>query len=599
VLGRASAAGTGVGLLIVVPPFAALERPSLAAHLLQACAGEAGFAVKVLYANLWLASEIGLADYQCINNPPLSALLGERYFARSAHDLPAFGGPVDDSLRPAPSARIEECLPGWCERVAGAIAASGFPVVGCTTSFEQTNASLALLRRVKRLRPSTLTLLGGANCEGPMAEGLAAVDGAMDAVDYIFDGESEEALVSFLDLIARRGRPAQRIVRGARVRQMDALPSPVFDEYFAQRARFLPEANAWQPAFLSWESSRGCWWGEKQHCTFCGLNGELMQFREKSPRRLLGELRTLAARYPMAGVAMTDNIMPHTYFRTLLPLLAAERLPLRIFYEEKANLTLERLQALKRAGVISIQPGIEALSTDLLQRMKKGVTARQNLTLLRDARAAGVHLGWNLLCDLPGDRPQNYLDTFELLPTIHHLQPPQSISQLSIDRFSPYYREPEAHGLRTLRPLPSYAFAFPPGAPLERIAYRFEANYESAFTERPDLADALVSAIAEWRQRWAQGSSTAPTLRLTRADPRTGAAFLLRDTRGLPGTSELQTLSDEQGRAAMTPRRLDQSPDTEWALERRLGVAADGWYVPVVTARPELLRGLERACAFA
>ena len=45
--------------LIIVPPFAALERPALGPHLLQACAKAAGFEVRILYANLLLAAEIG------------------------------------------------------------------------------------------------------------------------------------------------------------------------------------------------------------------------------------------------------------------------------------------------------------------------------------------------------------------------------------------------------------------------------------------------------------------------------------------------------------------------------------------------------------
>ena len=44
---------------------------------------------------------------------------------------------------------------------------------------------------------------------------------------------------------------------------------------------------------LLFETSRGCWWGAKSHCTFCGLNGETMAFRSKSPRRALDELEQL------------------------------------------------------------------------------------------------------------------------------------------------------------------------------------------------------------------------------------------------------------------------------------------------------------------
>ena len=38
------------------------------------------------------------------------------------------------------------------------------------------------------------------------------------------------------------------------------------------------------------EFSRGCWWGQIHPCTFCGLNGKINIYREKSPQRLLEEI---------------------------------------------------------------------------------------------------------------------------------------------------------------------------------------------------------------------------------------------------------------------------------------------------------------------
>jgi hypothetical protein len=35
------------------------------------------------------------------------------------------------------------------------------------------------------------------------------------------------------------------------------------------------------------ETSRGCWCGAVSHCTFCGLNGEGMAYRRKSPQRVI------------------------------------------------------------------------------------------------------------------------------------------------------------------------------------------------------------------------------------------------------------------------------------------------------------------------
>src|SRR5262249_51859847 len=146
--------------------------------------------------------------------------------------------------------------------------------------------------------------------------------------------------------------------------------------------------------------------GQKHHCTFCGLNGQTMAFRAKSPDRVLSELKELLAKHPSNKVSMVDNIMPHPYFRDFLPRLGRQLPGLHVFYEQKANLSLDQVLTLKRAGVAVIQPGIEALCSSLLKRMDKGVSASQNLTLLRYARAADLAVNWNLLYAFPGDQAE-------------------------------------------------------------------------------------------------------------------------------------------------------------------------------------------------
>ena len=76
----------------------------------------------------------------------------------------------------------------------------------------------------------------------------------------------------------------------------------------------------------------------------CGLNGETMAFRQKSPDRVIAGARRLLLRYPTQRIGMVDNILPHSYFRTVLPRLAKELPPVQIFYETKSNLNLEQVQ---------------------------------------------------------------------------------------------------------------------------------------------------------------------------------------------------------------------------------------------------------------
>lgn len=62
-----------------------------------------------------------------------------------------------------------------------------------------------------------------------------------------------------------------------------------------------------------------------------------MAHRQKSPNRLIQGARRLLLRYPTPILAMIDNILPHSYFRTMLPQLAEELPPAQIFSSVRAK----------------------------------------------------------------------------------------------------------------------------------------------------------------------------------------------------------------------------------------------------------------------
>jgi hypothetical protein len=182
----------------------------------------------------------------------------------------------------------------------------------------------------------------------------------------------------------------------------------------------------------------------------------------KGAERMMSEIKAQTGAHGCKNILMVDNIMPHDYFSTLLPMLADARLDLRIFYEQKANLTAARMRRISDAGINIIQPGIESLSDDLLVLMRKGVKSWQNIAALRHARMCDVYVNWNLLTSFPGDRISHYKDQERLVPLLHHLCPPSGLNQLSIDRFSPYFDTPERFGITNIRPMASYSI-FRPG----------------------------------------------------------------------------------------------------------------------------------------
>ena len=590
--------------LLVVPPFAWLERPAIGVHILQALARAAGFEVQILYANLLFAASFGERSYNTLSRLQYGMLLGERMFCRAAFGGSPLGRGAQSGLaqkldalkqfyqRSGRPMRIEletllafeSRIPEWVD---GLLAQVGhYPVVGCSTSFEQTMASLAILKAAKRADPTVLTILGGANCEGEMAVGLSALE---PTLDHIFSGESEQTFVAFLAAVARGERPSSRVLEGTPCSALDDLPTPDYSDYYTQLRAFLPDSPMLHGGncYLPYESSRGCWWGQKSHCTFCGLNGHGMAFRQKSPDRVLAELKTLSASHPTRQVTMTDNIMPHSYFRTLVPRLPIELPGLKLMYEQKANLTLQQVVDLVRGGVTEIQPGIEALSTGLLRLMAKGTSAAQNIALLRYAQATGMVLQWNLLYGFPGDQLSFYSETLELLPLLHHLPPPKRMSPVILDRFSPYHSHPERYGIVDLRPLPAYFDVFPDGADVHKIAYHFDGTFPSEAIAKPDLILPLSLEVERWRQSY-YAQKTPPELRVVREE---NGELTLNDTRQVATLPPRTVITESQAVAILVPqllRSIDR-PAHAWATAHKLVVERDGRSVPLATAHPDLL----------
>jgi ribosomal peptide maturation radical SAM protein 1 len=602
--------------LLIVPPFAPLDRPSLGVHVLQACARQAGFSVSVFYANVLMARAIGVEEYNGLYDGRFSDTLRfiwDRLFARTAYGLPPLGNPTESSsdwgtlVGPVPIVKsfaktatrefslaslmqIEAMIPDWVDALAKAVVQLGVPIVGCTSFYDQTNASIALLKQLKRTCAQTVTIIGGPNCAGEMAEGIASVDPSAKWIDYIFSGESEGVFVDLLRGFASKSLSSDRIIHGQVCRDLDAIPLPDFQEYFGQLDRWLDTPRSQVGiTHLVYETSRGCWWGEKHRCTFCGMNGPSIEFRQKSPEKVQSSLRKLEQSYPVDTVLLSDNIMPYQYFDGLLDSLGGTSSDLRVICSYRAPISLDQILKLREAGFLTVEVGIESVSSDLLRLMNKGVLARQNIALLRYARAVGIQLYWNILWGFPGDKLEMYQQMLDLLPMMYHLQPPNEIIHILISRFSLYFEQPEAYGLHNVRPMDGYATVLPKYADVDKIAAQFIADYECDSHRNLGVVVQIMDHVAAWWERWKSPDPPPVMLQVIEF----GESYMLLDTRQLPGTQTAQVLTYEQASAALAPQPHAETDAVAWALESKVGVLLDGGYVPLATAKPELIQAFE------
>lgn len=521
-------------VVLVCAPFFSVVRPALGVSLLKAALARHGIPARVEYLNLLFADRIGVDFHESAATGVANTLMVGEWI---------FSGPANGGRKPAGEDEYLATLRSlytdshWKSLDAIRAAAVEFvesearrllegdpAVIGFSTSFQQNCASIALARRIKELREDVTICFGGANCEGPM--GQALLD-AFPFIDFVFSGESDHTFPLLVrSVLDAAPRPPMRtaILGAGLVTDLDALPHPDFHDYFAT-LHASAYSDRVQPSIVM-ESSRGCWWGAKKHCRFCGLNGNQMAFRTKSAPRVLDELDALSTRYDVSRFLASDNIMDLRHVSAVFGELAREQRGYRFFYEVKANLTHTQLEQIARGGVTWIQPGIESLDDELLVEMEKGVSALQNICLLRNCLELGMRAIWTILYGFPGERPEQYARMRALVPMIEHLDPPNGCVPIRLDRFSPYFERAADFGFEDVRPMPSYAgiYALEP-ALLARLAYFFEGTATRGSAR--GTTGELEQAVAEWNRKFFGGHAEPPVLTATR-DP---FGMLVEDTR--------------------------------------------------------------------
>lgn len=547
-------------------PWASPTEPILGLSSLKACLLDAGHEARVFNFNISLLNELSYETYRLVSDDwalcdflfsgeldgdldsdQISALL---QICEEAYQREQGWRDKDRSVAEMLSRVMKirtDAVPKFLKRCLAKLLAYQPDAVGFTCSFDQTIAAAALSKKIFDQNKETPIFWGGYAVDGDVGRHML---GVFPFITGIVMGDGERAIVQIADslesgkhwqsvpelLISETGKYVKRNVG------LGETPSPNFQDYFDDIDDLRASSSVWiNNKTVPIECSRGCWWGQKNHCVFCGINKETLKYRTKSDEQFLSHIRNIRETWGDKTIRLVDYIFPFAKENTLLPTLAEEEPLFQFSTETKSNTNLAKFERYVAAGFSEFQPGIESFSSAVLKGMRKGVSAAQNVLFLVLGRQHGCTVHFNILYGFPFDSPVDYKAMTGLLPSLYHLSPPETCTQVFTTRYAPM--QTESHELavkdahvahKRYEVIFSKAFKKETGFCADRFCYYYE-THQNDCSRLNFLYSILVIQARHWQDAWRRKD-----LPVCEFERRHGALAFI-DTR-VPGQKKEHTL---------------------------------------------------------
>jgi radical SAM superfamily enzyme YgiQ (UPF0313 family) len=275
--------------------------------------------------------------------------------------------------------------------------------VGACGGYYQYRKVLKLSEAINRAKHRPVYLLGG-HLAAPEPEYFLRKTGA----DVVVIGEGEVTILELLQQLESK-QPLNsvagiayldngRLIRTAPralIENIDTIPFPAWDlfpmdHYSLLRLPNIKNSQRCLPVL----SGRGCTFT----CNFCYRMDQ--GFRARSTESIIEEIQILKKDYKISYIAFSDELLMSSKERTVELCESFIKAQLNITWDCNGRLnyaTPEVLKAMKAAGCVFINYGIESMDEQALRNMKKALTVKQIITGVENTITAGISPGLNII----------------------------------------------------------------------------------------------------------------------------------------------------------------------------------------------------------
>lgn len=317
----------------------------------------------------------------------------------------------------------------FAELAGSMIAAEGADVYGFGSICSSYPHTIRIAKAVKAARPDSTILLGGPQATVVDLQTLAA----FPFIDFILRGESERTLPLFLDELSgerqfprvpglsyrHQGQPT-RNCSPAVLEDLDTVPLPAY--------HLIGGLHGATRASL--ELGRGCPFA----CTFCSTNDFFRRrFRLRSPERVLGDMRSLAASYGVREFELVHDMFTIDRKRVVhfCDSMLASGNDFKWACSARTDCVDEELlELMSRSGCVSIFYGVEAGSSRLQKIIDKHLDVERARQVIAETERLGIRSTVSLITGFPEETEADLRETLRMF--MFSARRAQSAPQLNV-----------------------------------------------------------------------------------------------------------------------------------------------------------------------
>jgi len=486
-------------VLLISMPFAEISIPSIQLCLLESYLKKRDINIDVSHLYLKAANIYGLKNYNLLLNSKagsypaqmgFSKYVFPEYFNINKQKFEEFfkKNIFSEENKDFDFETYSKKTDEFYNKVISDINWDRYDLIGFSLNYSQLLPSLAIAKKIKQDYPNIKIVLGGSRTVGEI--GLNVLK-TFDYIDYIVSGDGEESLYQLFinekpgDIQNLSYRKENKIIQNKTCSSLDLndLPFVDFNSFYEELQYCSSEIKQYYHVYgrLPLEISRGCWWNK---CTFCNLNIQYKNYREKNTDRIIREIKYLSDRYKILKFQMIGNTLPLNNYRKLFKEIIKLGKDFSFIVENRAGrLKKDDFKLLEKAGFTTIQTGIETFSKSYLKKMKKGTGVIDNVASLKFCKENGIINIYNIIVGYPNEEETDFIENKKNISLFKQYLDPPNIAKLVVGFGSSIFKNPEDFNIKNLDYTKTDKLMFPDHVLKKNISFFYSFNRKENLIE--------------------------------------------------------------------------------------------------------------------